>query len=109
MFFYTGSQMFVLLSGFLNHGNGAEELHNFGDLCMYRHLHQAKEEPGQTPVPTPPLKQTFFKTNNLFNFIELYGTNIWKYGTLGTKRNGDKKGNWIPRLAEEETPKDEQQ
>ena len=30
------------LSGFLNHCNGAEGIHNFGDLCKYRHIRQAK-------------------------------------------------------------------
>ena len=49
------------------------------------------------------------QTNNSFKFFWPYGANIWQCGTLGTERNGDKKGNWIPRLAEEETPKDEQQ
>ena len=94
MFFYTGSQMFVLLSGFLNHGNGAEELHNFGDLCMYRHLHQAKEEPGQTPVPNPPLKQTCFKTNKQTSFSILLSCMEQIFGNLahwGSKETGTKK------------------
>ena len=44
-------------SGFLKHHcklNGAEGIHDFGDLCKYGHVRQAKwGEPGQAPVPPP--------------------------------------------------------
>ena len=47
------------LSGFLNHCNGAEGTHDFGDLLQIRtHSSGKGGEPGQAPVPIPPLKQT---------------------------------------------------
>ena len=46
------------MSGFVNHCNGAEGIHNFWDLCKYGHVLQAKGATGQSPVPIPPLKQT---------------------------------------------------
>ena len=45
------------LSGFPNHCNGVEGIHNFGDLCKYGHIRHARGELGQSLVPNPPLKQ----------------------------------------------------
>ena len=36
------------LSGFPNHCNGAEGIHDFGDLCKYGHVRQAS--PGTHPT-----------------------------------------------------------
>ena len=52
----------ALLSGFLNHRNGAEGIHKFGDLCKYGQFRQVNGEAGASSVPIPPLKQT----NKLF-------------------------------------------
>ena len=43
----------LLLSGFLNHCNGAEGIHNFGDFCKYR---QAKGGTGASPSTRPTLE-----------------------------------------------------
>ena len=45
------------LSRFPNHCNGAEGIHNFGDLCKYKHVHHARKELEKAPVSIPPLKQ----------------------------------------------------
>jgi hypothetical protein len=44
-------------SGFLNQYNGAEGIHNFGDICTDTFVRQ-RGEPGQAPVSIIPLKQT---------------------------------------------------
>ena len=46
------------LFGFPNHCNGAEGIHDYGDLCKYRHIFQAKEGTGASSVPIPTLKHT---------------------------------------------------
>ena len=43
-----------MLSGFLNHCNGAEGTLVSGIFCKYEHVPQAKGD----PVPNPTLKQT---------------------------------------------------
>ena len=48
-FSYTGSKMFVLSSGFLNHSNGAEWIHDFEDLCKYGNIRQAKRVSRDNP------------------------------------------------------------
>ena len=50
------------MSGFPNNCNGAEGIHNFGDLCKYGHVRQAKGGTRASPGTHPTLetnKQTF--------------------------------------------------
>jgi hypothetical protein len=47
---------FELLSGSLNHCNGAERIHNFGDLCKYEQVLQAKWGPGASSGTHPTLE-----------------------------------------------------
>ena len=54
----------------------------------------------------------FYQTNKQTIFSILLSCMEQIFGNVahsGPKETGTKKGNWIPRLAEEETPKDEQQ
>ena len=53
---YNGSQTFVLLSGFPNHCNGAEGIHNFRNLCKYGHIRQAKGGTRASPGTHPTLE-----------------------------------------------------
>ena len=39
-----------------NHCNGAEGIHNFGDLCKYGHVRQAKGGAGASPGTRPTLE-----------------------------------------------------
>ena len=45
-----------VLSGFLNHCNGAEGIHDFGDLCKYGQVRQAKGGTGASPGSHPTLE-----------------------------------------------------
>ena len=48
--------MIDTLSGFPNHCNGAEGVHDFGDLCKYGHARQAKGGTGASPGTHPTLE-----------------------------------------------------
>ena len=49
----------IELSGFLKHYlNDVEGIHDFGDICKYGHVCQAKGGSGEIPGTIPPLKQT---------------------------------------------------
>ena len=47
---------FIFLSGFPNHYNGAEGIHDFGDFCKYGHVRQAKGGTSAKPGTHPTLK-----------------------------------------------------
>ena len=60
---YTGSQTFVLLSGFPNHCNGAEGIHDYGDLYKYGHVRQAKGGTGAGGTGASPGTHPTLETN----------------------------------------------
>ena len=63
------------MSGFLNHCNGAEGIHNFGDLFKDGHVRQTMGGTGQAPVPIPPLKQTNLKIKYFEVFASIMNVN----------------------------------
>jgi hypothetical protein len=50
------------LSGFPNHCNGAEGIHNFGDLCKYGHIRHRRGGPGASPSNHPTLETSIQTT-----------------------------------------------
>ena len=46
----------IILSGFPNHYNGAEGIHDFGDFCKYGHVRQAKGGTRANPGTHPTLE-----------------------------------------------------
>ena len=73
----------MVLSGFPNHSNGAEEIHDFGDICKYT---QAKEElgkPGTHPTLETNKHTCMFKKLKFFdNFSRICPCIIISWWTL---------------------------
>ena len=66
---------YLFLSGFLNHCNSAERIHNFEDLYKYGHVRQAKggtSIQGLNLCSIPPLKQTNKQTTLLRSKFRIF-------------------------------------